>query len=432
MIDRYSLPEMSQVWDLENRFSKMLQVEQALARVQGSLGIIPRASSQAIVTKARISTSRILKKEEETKHEVTAFISEIARSVGKPHGSYVHYGVTSSDILDTALSLQLQEASKVLEPCFKKLKKTCKSLVKKHAKTLCAGRTHGMHAEPTSFGFKLLGHLLEFTRFEASFNQALEQVKKGKLSGAVGVYSSSSLQVEKRVCKELGLEPEPLSTQVLPRDRHARVLFSLGLFGGFLERLSIELRHLQRTELAEVIEDFTKGQQGSSAMPHKKNPISAENLTGIARLLRSYVQPALENQALWHERDISHSSVERVILPNAFILSHYACLRLEKVLRNLKVDSKKMLDNMHVSQGKMFSSQILSLLVAKGCSRSEAYKLTQSISHKLGDGQDFQEALQKNKKIQQFLSNKEIKSVFSGEKLLKFLNSHLLDLMKKL
>ena len=424
MIERYSLKEMSEVWTPSRRFDFMLEVEKAVAQTQSDLKIIPKKAGGAICSKARFSYAGILKREKKTRHDVTAFVDEVAGYLGSD-GAYLHYGLTSSDVLDTALSLQIRSAAEVLDKSFQSLTNALKKLIIKHKNTLCLGRTHGMHAEPTTFGFKLLGHLAEFKRAEQTFKQAVSACSVGKISGAVGVYSSLLPELEKRVCQQLSLKPETLATQVVPRDRVARLVFSLALLGAFVERLAVELRHLQRTELGEIKEAFYKGQTGSSAMPHKKNPISAENLTGIARLLRSYPSPALENIILWHERDISHSSVERVILPDAFILIHYALNRLTGLLSSLQVDAVRMKQNLNLSQGVVFSSQVLNILVAKGLSRGKAYPLIQQISQNLKEGESFKTALIKNKKIQKYLNLKDIEAVFCGK------NSRLIQHLEK-
>ena len=429
MIDRYTLKEMSQIWSPESRFHFLLKVEQTVAQAQGELGIIPKVSAQAIAERAKFSYKNILKREQITNHDVTAFIDEVAGFLGK-HGAYFHYGLTSSDILDTALSLQIKESKKILNKNFQSLKKILKHLVIKHKNSLCVGRTHGIHAEPTTFGFKLLGYLAELSRAEDSFNQAVSICSIGKISGAVGTYSCLPAQVEKKVCRKLTLKPEPTATQVVPRDRLARLIFSLSLIGAFIERLATELRHLQRTEVAEVTEAFYKRQTGSSAMPHKKNPISAENLTGLSRLLRSYVLPALENISLWHERDISHSSVERVILPDAFILTHYALTKLEKLLKSLQVNEKRMKQNLVSSKGLVFSSQILNALVQKSLSRQKAYPLVKKISQNLKEQEDLKTALQKNKEIKKYLSVKEIENIFLGKN--DYLLKHLEKTLKEL
>jgi len=431
VIERYSLKEMSEIWKPESRFHFMLTVEKTIAQVQGDLGIIPKKSAKAIFQKAKFSYSHLLKREKITKHDVTAFIDETARHLGQD-GAYFHYGLTSSDVLDTALSLQIKESASVLFKKIKTLKQTLKGLVQKHKTDICLGRTHGMPAELTTFGFKILGHLAELVRAEASFKKTVEMCAIGKLSGAVGNYASLSPQVEKRVCKKLSLQPETLATQVIPRDRLARLIFSLALIGAFIERLAIELRHLQRAELGEVLESFSKGQTGSSAMPHKKNPISSENLTGISRLLRSYVLPTLENISLWHERDISHSSVERVILPDAFILSHYALDRLNNVLKSLKVNKDKMRSNLEYSQGRIYSSQVLNFLVKKGLSRSKAYPLIQKISQSLKKGEHLKRTLKNQPELKKYLSSKDLDTIFSGKKGLHAMLGHLEKTLKQI
>ena len=413
MIKRYSLKEMSEVWSPSARFDFLLEVEKMVAKAQSELGMIPKKDGQVIFSKARFSYPKILKREKKTRHDVMAFIEEVASHLGSS-GAYFHYGLTSSDVLDTALSLQIRSAGQILDKKIKALNSTLKGFVKKYKNTLCLGRTHGIHAEPTTFGFKLLGHLAELKRAEQSFKLALSDCLVGKISGAVGVYSALAPEVEKKVCQRLSLKSETVATQVIPRDRLARLMFSLSLIGAFIERLAVELRHLQRTELGEITEAFYKGQTGSSAMPHKKNPISAENLTGIARLLRSYISPALENISLWHERDISHSSVERVILPDAFILTDYALHRLTGLLDSLQVNEDRMKQNLNLSKGLVFSSQVLNALVAKGLSRKQAYPLIQKISQNLKQKEFFKEALMKDKTIQKYLKPKELENIFSG------------------
>ncbi|MCY4512201.1 MAG: adenylosuccinate lyase [Bdellovibrionales bacterium] len=414
MIERYSLKEMSQVWSLENRFDKMLQVERAVAQAQGELGLIPKEAARAI-QKVNFKLKNILEREKTTRHDVTAFVQELAASIGEKQGAYVHYGLTSSDVLDTGFSLQLRQAQRVLNPVIKQVKEHLKHLIQKHKSALCSGRTHGMHAEPLSFGYKLLGYLAELQRAEQTFQTAMNQTILGKFSGAVGVYAVLSPELEERVCEALGLQAEQVATQVIPRDRHARILFALNLFGVFWERLALELRHLQRTEVGEVSEGFFKGQTGSSAMPHKKNPISSENLTGLARLLRSYLSPSLENVSLWHERDISHSSVERVIFPDAFTLAHYALNRLVEILKNLQVNQERMKQNMNLSQGLQFSSRVLTVLVSRGLPRSEAYPLVQKISHSLKPGESFENLLKQNAQIKKYLTAQELSDIFSGK-----------------
>lgn len=414
MIQRYTRKEMGRVWSDENRFDQMLNVEKAVAFVQGSKKIIPREAARAIGSKARFSVSAIRKLEEKTRHDVSAFVQNVSSFVGPPWGAYVHYGLTSSDVLDTALSLQIKEGALLIQKELQQLKKVLKNLIHKHQRTLCAGRTHGMHAEPTTFAFKLFSFFSELARAENSFKQAVSEGALGMISGPVGNYSSSSPVLEKAVCRRLGLSVETVSTQVLPRDRHVRIIFAVSLILTALERLAVELRHLQRTEVSEVFEGFSKNQQGSSSMPHKKNPISAENITGLSRLLRSYLQSSMENIVLWHERDISHSSVERVIFPDAFILCDYALFRMTQLLKNLKVDAGRMKENLLSSGGRVFSSQILLVLIQKGVDRQEAYSWIQKAAH---GSSSFEEGLKKTP-AKKYIGVKLWKEIFSGQAVL--------------
>lgn len=415
MIERYTRPEMAVIWDLENRFAKMLEIEIAVAEAQAELGIIPKPAAKAIREKSRFSTKQIAEIEETTKHDVIAFVTNVAQNVGEM-GRYVHFGMTSSDVLDSAFSLQVREAWGVLSKGLDFLAKALRGQVEKHAGTLCAGRTHGMFAEPTTFGLKMAGFLAELQRNRARLERAVEQMMVVKLSGAVGTYSGQPPEVEEKVGRRLKLAPETVATQVIPRDRHAEMLTAIAFLGSGLERLAVELRHLQRSEVYEVVEGFSKGQKGSSAMPHKKNPISAENITGAARLLRSYVVPALENVALWHERDISHSSVERVVFPDAFILADYAVHRMAVLVENLDVNKKRMLQNIQLSQGQLFSSQVLLALVETGMDRDTAYRHVQRLSHALGPGEQLQDKIAKDPEIGAILKAKDLEKIFSGER----------------
>jgi adenylosuccinate lyase len=415
MIRRYTRPEMGAVFEEDQRFHWMLEVEIAVAETQAELGLIPAAAAQAIRARAGFDVRRIEEIEKTTKHDVIAFVSSVAEKVGE-EGRFVHYGLTSSDVLDTALSLQIQAAGRVLLGRVDRLLEALRRRAIEEAQTLCSGRTHGMHAEPTSFGMKLAGFWAELHRNRERLVAALERNAIGKLSGAVGTYSTQSFEVEAGVCRRLGLKPESIATQVVPRDRHAELFVALSLLGGGLERLAVELRHLQRTELGEVIEAFTPGQKGSSAMPHKKNPISAENVTGLSRLLRGYAMTALENIALWHERDISHSSVERVILPDAFIIADYATDRMATLIEGLYVDRERMLGNMNLSGGSLMSSHLLLALVDTGLSREEAYTEVQRLAHGLKVGETLREAAGRDAKVSQRLSEKILDDVFSGRR----------------
>lgn len=415
MIERYTRPEMGLLWHADQRFGKMMEVEIAVAQVQAQMGIIPKSAAKAIAQKSRFNVKRISEIEKETKHDVIAFVSNLAENVG-PQGKYIHYGMTSSDVLDTAFSLQVREAGTVLLKSIVGLEKSLRVLVTKHAETLCAGRTHGMFAEPTTFGFKMAGFLAETERNHKRVKTALDNMMICKLSGAVGTYSSQPPKVEAAVAKKLRLKPETIATQVIPRDRHAEMLNALAVLGTGLERLAVELRHLQRSDVAEVTEGFTKGQKGSSAMPHKKNPISAENISGLSRLLRGYAVTALENVALWHERDISHSSVERVIFPDAFIVADYALNRMSILLDGLDVNKKRMLENIESSQGQIFSSHVLLALIQKGMIREEAYALVQRLCHSLGYGEHLKDKLIVDDQVRSLLKPKEIDEIFTGKK----------------
>jgi adenylosuccinate lyase len=415
VIERYTRPEMGAIWEQENKFAKMLQVEVAVAKVQASLKIIPRVAATQIAAKGKFSIPRILEIEKQTKHDVIAFVSNVAENVGE-YGRFVHFGLTSSDVLDTAFSLQVGEAGEVLFQTLDELQRAFKNLIRQHIDTLCAGRTHGMFAEPTTFGLKMAGFLAELDRHRVRLERALQQMAIAKLSGAVGTYASQSPIVEAKVAKLLKLIPETVATQVVPRDRHAEVMTALALLGAGLERWAVEFRHLQRSEVGEVVEGFSKGQKGSSAMPHKKNPISAENITGCARLLRGYALAALEDVALWHERDISHSSVERVIFPDAFIIADYAVHRMSELVRGLKVDKKRMQQNMDLSQGQLFSSQVLLALVEKGLDRELAYAHVQRLCHSLGEGEHLRDKILQDPELKRLLKSKEVSDIFKGIK----------------
>jgi adenylosuccinate lyase len=406
---------MGELWTPEARFQCLLDVELAVAQAQAKLKIIPEKAFKDLKAKAKFQVKRIDEIEKTTKHDIIAFVSNVAENVG-PSGRYLHYGMTSSDVLDTALSVQVAKAAAVLFTRFDRVEAALEKLVKKHAFTLSAGRTHGMHAEATTFGYKMAGYLMEFRRSRARVERAVDQLRIVKLSGAVGTYSTQPPEVEALVGEQLGLTPEKIATQVVPRDRHAEVMWSLAMTGAAIERISVELRHLQRTEVGEVIESFTPGQKGSSAMPHKKNPISAENLTGCARLLRANAGAAMENVALWHERDISHSSVERVIFPDSFILCDYALDRMGILLEGLWVNEERMKQNMDLSQGQMFSSQVLLSMVDKGLSREDAYKIVQRVCHDLEPADSLEARLLADPEARRYVDAKMLKQIFSGEK----------------
>jgi adenylosuccinate lyase len=414
VIERYTRAEMGAIWTEEAKFSALLEVELSVAKVQSEMGIIPKAAYADIKKKSKFSVKHIHEIEKTTKHDVIAFVSNVAENVGA-NGRFLHFGMTSSDVLDTALSLQIRRASQVLFKSVNELEKKLKEKIKSTADVLCAGRTHGIHAEPVTLGLKFAGFYEELKRNKARLEHAVEQCQIVKLSGAVGSYSSQPPEVEEKVGAILGLTPETVATQVIPRDRFAELFCSFAILGGGLERLATEIRHLQRTEVGELREGFSKGQKGSSAMPHKRNPIGSENVTGCARLLRSYALAALEDIPLWHERDISHSSVERVIFPDAFILADYATMRMAQIVSDLEIDAKRMKKNMEISQGQLFSSHVLLKLVEKGLSREDAYKHVQRVSHSLKPDQDLRSSLLADKEVSRLLKKSELDEVFSGK-----------------
>ena len=376
MIQRYTRPEMGRLWTLENRYRSWLRVELAVCSAWNQVGVIDDETLSTINEKADFSVDRILEIEEVTRHDVIAFLTALEEKVG-PAARFIHLGCTSSDIVDTAAALQMVEAGELILEGFDRLLATLKRLALAHQGLLCIGRTHGVHAEPTSFALKIANFHAEFSRDRQRFEQALDDMRVGKLSGAVGTYAFLSPEVEALACAELGLTPDTISTQIIQRDRHAAYFTALAVAAGTVDRLCVELRHLQRTEVREVEEGFGKGQKGSSAMPHKKNPISAENMSGLSRLVRSNALAALENQALWHERDISHSSVERVIMPDSTILMDYILHRLSGLVSNLRVLPENMARNLEASFGLFYSQRVLTALIESGMARQEAYVTVQ-------------------------------------------------------
>ena len=376
MIERYSRKEIKSIWEDKNRYSIWLQIELAAAEAMEKMNMIPKGVSKKVRTKAKINVKRILQIEEKVKHDVIAFLTSITEKVGKD-ARYLHKGLTSSDVLDTCFNLQLKQSGKILLKDIDQLLASIKRQAIKHKYTLCIGRSHGIHAEPITFGLKLLTFHQEFLRNKRRLLNSIKEISTCSISGAVGTFANVDPRVESYVAKKLKLDVEPISTQIIPRDRHAQFFSTLGIIASSIERLAIEIRHLQRTEVLEVEEYFGKKQKGSSAMPHKKNPILSENLTGLARLIRSSVIPALENVALWHERDISHSAVERNIGPDSTITLDFALVRLSNVIKNLNIYPKKMLKNLNITNGIFFSQRVLLELTAVGFSRELAYKLVQ-------------------------------------------------------
>jgi len=376
MISRYSLPEMERVWTTENRYECWLEVELAAAKAMRELGIIPEKDYQNIAEKAEFNADRIEEIEAVTKHDVIAFLTNVAEYVG-PSARWIHYGMTSSDVLDTATALQLRQAGELILTQAHRLAETLKLQARAHRHTVCMGRSHGIHAEPTSFGLKFALWYDECKRDIVRLQEAIDGVSVGQFSGAVGNYAHLDPQVEELACRYLDLRTVNVSTQVIQRDRHAHFLHVLALIGSLLEKIALEIRHLQRTEVLEAEENFSKGQKGSSAMPHKRNPIISEQLCGLARLLRSNAQAAMENNALWHERDISHSSVERVILPDSCILIHYMLERAITLIGNLVLYPDNMKANIEITNGLVFSQALLLKLTNAGLSREDAYALVQ-------------------------------------------------------
>ena len=376
MIERYSRKEIKSIWEDKNRYSIWLQIELAAAEAMEKMNMIPKGVSKKVRTKAKINVKRILQIEEKVKHDVIAFLTSITEKVGKD-ARYLHKGLTSSDVLDTCFNLQLKQSGKILLKDIDQLLASIKRQALKHKYTLCIGRSHGIHAEPITFGLKLLTFHQEFLRNKRRLLNSIKEISTCSISGAVGTFANVDPRVESYVAKKLKLDVEPISTQIIPRDRHAQFFSTLGIIASSIERFAIEIRHLQRTEVLEVEEYFGKKQKGSSAMPHKKNPILSENLTGLARLIRSSVIPALENVALWHERDISHSAVERNIGPDSTITLDFALVRLSNVIKNLNIYPKKMLKNLNITNGIFFSQRVLLELTAVGFSRELAYKLVQ-------------------------------------------------------
>ena len=412
MIERYTRPEMGRIWSEETKLSKWLEVELAALEALAYYRFIPKHIPAKVKSKAKFSLARVKKIESTVQHDVIAFLTNLAEYVG-PDGRYIHFGLTSSDILDTALALQLKDASKILLHDLKELLAILRKKAHEHKWTLMAGRSHGVHAEPITFGLKLALFYAEFERNLIRLERAAEGLAYGKISGAVGTFANVSPKVEAYVCKKLGLKPAPISTQILQRDRHAEYLTTIAIIGGSLEKLATEFRNLQKTETLEVEEYFGKGQKGSSAMPHKRNPITSERVAGLSRILRGNAIAALENISLWHERDITHSSVERVIFPDSTILLDYMLATMTEVLKHLKVHKNRMLQNLEGSRGMVFSQGLLLKLIERKCTREEAYKMVQDCAKRVWDnGITLRQAVRQSKPILSRLSAKEIDSVF--------------------
>lgn len=412
MIARYTRPQMGAVWSEETKFRTWLEVEIAACEAQAEVGRIPTEAVQAIRAKAAFKVERILEIEETVKHDVIAFLTNLGEYVGD-EARYIHLGMTSSDLLDTALALQLKAAAEIILADLQALRSVLQKQALAHKHTVCIGRSHGIHAEPTTFGLKLALWYDEMGRNLERFERAARGVARGMISGAVGTYAFIDPQVQEIVCRKLGLDSAPISTQVIQRDVHADFMNALALIGCTIEKIAVEIRHLQRTEVLEAEEPFSKGQKGSSAMPHKRNPIASENLTGIARLLRANAGAALENVALWHERDISHSSVERVIFPDSTILADFALARLTRVLENLVVHPENMRRNLWLTNGLIFSQALLLALTEHGMSRERAYQIVQTHSMKCWEsGLDLKSTIAQDDQVCALLTPAEIDACF--------------------
>ena len=422
MIERYSRKELTDIWSEENKYKIWLDVEIAAAQAMEKLGQIPKGVSSTVKKKAKINVKRIHQIENQVKHDVIAFLTSITEKAGIK-ARYLHLGMTSSDVVDTSFNIQLAQSGKIILKDIDQILKVLKKQSRKYKFTPCIGRSHGIHAEPITFGLKLASYYEEFKRNRKRLVDAIDEISTCAISGAVGTFANVNPNVEKHVAKKLGLKVEPISTQIIPRDRHAFYFSILAIIAGSIERVAIEIRHLQRSEVYELQEYFSKNQKGSSAMPHKKNPILSENLTGLSRMVRSSVIPALENIALWHERDISHSSVERNIGPDANITLDFALVRLANILDNMIVYPKKMLENLNLTKGIIFSQELMLELTKTGFTREKSYKLVQGYAKKcFAENLDLFKLIQSDKLIMSKISINKLKSIFSYSKHFKNIN----------
>lgn len=412
MIERYSRKEMSDIWTIENQFQAWLDVELAACWAWSQLGKIPKEDVDTLYEKATFDVDRIKEIEKKTRHDVVAFTRSVSESLGEEK-KWVHYGLTSTDVVDTAQGYRLKQANEILRKDIDRMIEVLKEKALEHKDTVMMGRTHGVHAEPTTFGLKCALWYAEMKRNKERFEKAAADVEFGKLSGAVGTFANIPPDVEKYTCQKLGLTPAPISTQTLQRDRHAYYLATIALIGSTMEKMAVEIRHLQRTEVREAEEFFRKGQKGSSAMPHKRNPVSSENITGCSRVLRGYMVSAYENIPLWHERDISHSSVERIIFPDATILLDYMLNRFAGVIENLVVYPENMMDNINKTHGLIFSQQLLLRMIDKGLSREKAYDTVQPLAMQAWEeGRSYKEIVEASDDIREVLSQEEIDESF--------------------
>jgi adenylosuccinate lyase len=423
MIPRYTRPEMGRIWSDENKFQKWLAVEIAAAEVEAEAGLIPRSAARAIRRKARFEVARILEIEKQVKHDVIAFTTNVAEHVGR-EARYFHYGLTSNDVVDTAQALQIREASGILLAGLRRLGGVLERRAFEFKNTPMIGRTHGIHAEPITFGLKIANWYAENERNTERLAYAAEQMRVGKISGAVGTYSRVTPALEKKICAKLGLETALISSQILQRDRHAFYVSTLAVAAASLEKVALEVRHLQRTEVREAEEYFSPEQKGSSAMPHKRNPVTAEQICGLARVVRANAQAALENVALWHERDISHSSVERVILPDSTILLDYLLSMTASLVETLIVYPTRMAENLEQLKGLIFSGQLLLDLVEKGAPREEAYRWVQRNAMQVWDTrEDYRTLVERDSDVRRYLTPKEIAHAFNVQRHLRHVDT---------
>jgi adenylosuccinate lyase len=412
MIERYSRKEMSDIWTIENQFQAWLDVELAACWAWSKLGKIPKEDVDTLYDKATFDVDRIKEIEKKTRHDVVAFTRSVSESLGEEK-KWVHYGLTSTDVVDTAQGYRLKQANEILRKDIDRMIEVLKNKALEHKDTVMMGRTHGVHAEPTTFGLKCALWYAEMKRNKERFEKAAADVEFGKLSGAVGTFANIPPEVEEYTCEKLGLTPAPISTQTLQRDRHAHYLATIALIGSTMEKMAVEIRHLQRTEVREAEEFFRKGQKGSSAMPHKRNPVSSENISGCSRVLRGYMVSAYENIPLWHERDISHSSVERIIFPDATILLDYMLNRFAGVVEKLVVYPENMMDNIQKTNGLIFSQRLLLMMIDKGLSREEAYDTVQPLAMQAWEeGRSYKEIVEGSDDIRDVLSEDEIDEAF--------------------
>lgn len=419
MIERYTLPEMGKIWEDEFKFSTWLKIEILACEARAKLGEIPEKDVDVIKEKAKFDVKRILEIEETTKHDVIAFLTNVAESVGK-ESRHIHFGMTSSDILDTTLSYQMKTAGELLLKKLHQLKDVLKKRAIEHKNTVCVGRSHGIHAEPTTMGLKFALWYEEIKRDLNRLTNSIDEISVGQISGAVGTFEHLSPKVEEYVCERMGLKPASVSTQVIQRDIHAQFMSILAIIGATLEKIAVEIRHLQRTEVLEVEEFFSKGQKGSSAMPHKRNPIISERVTGLARVLRSNSISALENVALWHERDISHSSVERITIPDSCIALDYMLNLMVKLIDNLIIYPENMLNNLNLTRGLVYSQTVLLKLINKGITREEAYKIVQTAAMDVWNdkNKNLKDELLNSGEVLKYLNENEIEETFNSERML--------------